>query len=94
MNGRPARDLAHEYPTVEVCHELQEQTYKLKAGIVRGLSHPVVLGQDLLILPELVWSTLPVSMVATRQLSDKDRYPEAVRDDAIQPRGDQFSREV
>ena len=56
----------HEYPTAEICVEVQDQTYRLKAGIVKGLSHSVVLGQDVGILPELVQSTQPVSMVATR----------------------------
>ena len=51
----------------------------LTVGVVEGLSQPVVLGQDVLIVPELVQSTKPVgrlvdcsvgrlvdSMVATR----------------------------
>ncbi|KAG7511502.1 hypothetical protein JOB18_002175 [Solea senegalensis] len=37
-----------------------------EAGVVEGLSQSVVLGQDVPILPELVQSTKPVSMVATR----------------------------
>ena len=56
----------HEYPTAEICVKVQGQTYRLKAGIVKGLSHSVVLGQDVGILPELVQSTQPVSVVATR----------------------------
>ena len=54
-------------------YEVQEQAFKLIAGIVRGLSHPVVLGQDVLILPELVQSTLPVSMVPTRSQTGTQR---------------------
>ena len=61
----------HEYPTVEICVRVQGQTYRLKAGIVKGLSHSDVLGQDVGILPELVQSTRPVSMVATRGLTKR-----------------------
>ena len=56
----------HEYPTADIWVKVHDQTYRLKAGIVKGLSHSVVLGQDVAILPELVRSTRPVSMVATR----------------------------
>ena len=42
------------------------RTFWLTTGVVEGLSQPVVLGQGVLILPELVQSTKPVSMVATR----------------------------
>lgn len=56
----------HTYPVAEVCVEVGGQAYRLAAGVVKGLSHPVVLGQDVLILPELVKASKPVSLVVTR----------------------------
>ncbi|KAL2089206.1 hypothetical protein ACEWY4_016105 [Coilia grayii] len=56
----------HTYPVADICVEVGGQAYRLTAGVVRGLSHPVVLGQDVLILPELVQASKPVSMVVTR----------------------------
>ncbi|KAL2086933.1 hypothetical protein ACEWY4_017992 [Coilia grayii] len=67
----------HEYPIADICLQVQDQTYNLKAGIVRGLSHPVVLGQDVLILPDLVQATPPMSMVATRSQAKRMRADEA-----------------
>ena len=29
----------HEYPTAEICVKVQDQTYRLEAGIFKGLSH-------------------------------------------------------
>ncbi|KAL2082913.1 hypothetical protein ACEWY4_020686 [Coilia grayii] len=58
--SRPAAGVA------DVCVEVGGQAYRLMAGVVKGLSHPVVLGQDVLILPELVQASKPVSMVVTR----------------------------
>ena len=56
----------HVYPVAKICLVVKGRTFWLTAGVVEGLSQPVVLGQDVLILPELVQSTKPVSMVATR----------------------------
>ncbi|KAL2099396.1 hypothetical protein ACEWY4_005876 [Coilia grayii] len=50
----------HEYPIAVICLKIHEQTYKLEACVVKGLRHPVVLDQDVLILPDLVQATLPV----------------------------------
>ena len=49
-----------------MCVKVHDQNYRLKNGIVKGLSHSVVLGQDVTILIEIVQSTRPVSMVANR----------------------------
>ena len=32
----------HEYPTVEICVKVQYQTYRLKAGIVKGVERRIV----------------------------------------------------
>ena len=56
----------HVYPVAKVYIEVQRQTYRLTVGVVEGLSHPVVLGQDILILPELVQAYKPVNVVMTR----------------------------
>ncbi|XP_041945156.1 uncharacterized protein LOC121707019 [Alosa sapidissima] len=56
----------HEYPVAKVYVEVHGQTYRLTVGIVERLSHPVVLGQDILVLPELVQANKPVNVVVTR----------------------------
>ncbi|KAL2102386.1 hypothetical protein ACEWY4_001554 [Coilia grayii] len=56
----------HVYPVADICLIVNEQAFLLRAGIVKGLRYPVVLGQDVLILPELVRSAEPISMVVTR----------------------------
>lgn len=59
----------HEYPVAEVYLEVGGQTYQMAVVVVEGLSHPVVIGQDILVLPELVRASRPVSMVVTRSRS-------------------------
>lgn len=56
----------HEYPVAKVYLEVQGQTYELSVGVVECLSHSVVLGQDDLVLPELVQANKPVNVVITR----------------------------
>ena len=41
----------------------------MTVGVVEGLSHSVVIGQDILVLPELVQTSQPVSIVVTRSQS-------------------------
>ncbi len=59
----------HEYPTAEVYLSVRGQTYQMTVGVVDRLSHPVVIGQDILVLPELVQTSKPVCMVVTRSQS-------------------------
>ena len=56
----------HEYPTAEVYLEVGGQTFQMTVGVVERLSHPVVIGQDILVLPELLKTSSPVNMVMTR----------------------------
>uniref|UniRef100_A0A3Q3GKU4 CCHC-type domain-containing protein n=1 Tax=Labrus bergylta TaxID=56723 RepID=A0A3Q3GKU4_9LABR len=58
------------YPTACVYLEVQGQSYLLEVGVVPGLSHPVLLGQDLPILPRLLHQSRPVNMVVTRARRD------------------------
>ena len=44
----------HEYPGAEVYLEVRGQIYQMTVVVVEGLSHSGVIGQDILILPELV----------------------------------------
>lgn len=53
------------YPTVHVHLEVQGQSYLLEVGVVPGLSHPVLLGQDIPMLPKLLQENKPVNMVLT-----------------------------
>lgn len=57
------------YPVIDIFLEVQEQAFLLRAGMVQGLQYPAVLGQDVLILPELVLSSVPVSMIVTRAMA-------------------------
>ena len=57
----------HEYPVAEVYLEVRGQTYQMTVGVVDGLSHSVVIGQDILVL--LVQTSQPVSIVVTRSRS-------------------------
>ena len=66
----------HEYPVAEVYLEVRGQTYQMTVGVVKGLSHSVVIGQDILVLPELVQTSQPVSMVVTRS-QNRAQDPEA-----------------
>lgn len=59
----------HVYPVAEVYLDIRGQTYQMTVGVVEKLSHPVVLGQDILVLPELVHASKPVNMVVTRSQS-------------------------
>lgn len=68
----------HEYPTAEVYLYIRGQTYQMMVGVVERLSHPVVIGQDIIVLPELVQSSRPVNMVVTRsqsQAQDPEKGP-------------------
>ena len=69
----------HVYPVAEIGLEVRGQAFLLTVGVVKGLSHPVVLGQDVLILPELVQSAKPVSMVVTRSQAKARETPEATK---------------
>lgn len=59
----------HKYPGAEVCLAVGGQTYQMAVGVVKGLSHSVVIGQDILVLPESVQLSPSVSMVVTRSQS-------------------------
>lgn len=54
------------YPTARIYLEVQGQTYFLEVGVVRRLSHPLLLGQDIPLLPRLLWDSTPVNMVVTQ----------------------------
>ncbi|KAL2083735.1 hypothetical protein ACEWY4_021508 [Coilia grayii] len=59
----------HEYPVADVYLDIQGQTYEVTVGVVERLSHPVVIGQDIVVLPELLQTTKPVNMDMTRAQS-------------------------
>lgn len=44
----------------EVYLEVRGQTYQMAVGVVERLSHSVVIGQDILVLPEFVQTSQPV----------------------------------
>jgi hypothetical protein len=74
VQGRNLRILCvngdeHEYPTAEVYLEVRGQAYQMIVGVVERLSHAVVIGQDILVLPELVQASKPVNVVVTRSQS-------------------------
>ncbi|KAG5277592.1 hypothetical protein AALO_G00119390, partial [Alosa alosa] len=69
----------HVYPVADIRLEVQGQAFLLRAGIVSGLRYPVVLGQDVVILPELVQSVQPVSMVVTRAQAKQSADDEATK---------------
>lgn len=52
-----------EHDVAEVYLEVRGQTYQIAVGIVERLSISVVIGQDILVLPEFVQTSQPVSMV-------------------------------
>lgn len=54
------------YPTAHVYLEVQGQSYFLEVGVVPALSHPVLLGHDIPILPRLLQESKPVNMMVTR----------------------------
>ncbi|KAL2095590.1 hypothetical protein ACEWY4_007738 [Coilia grayii] len=56
----------HDYPVADVYLEVQGQTYQVTVGVVERLSHPVVIGQDIVVLPELLQNVQPVNLVMTR----------------------------
>lgn len=62
---------AHDYPAAEVYINVDGQVYQLMVGVVEKLSHPVLIGQDILVLPELLQSSKVVNMVVTRSQSSK-----------------------
>ncbi|KAL2099488.1 hypothetical protein ACEWY4_003882 [Coilia grayii] len=72
----------HEYLVADVYLQVQGQTYQVTVGVVERLSHPVVIGQDIVVLPELLQTVKPVSMVVTRAQSraqapeDTEKTPE------------------
>ncbi|KAL2095443.1 hypothetical protein ACEWY4_010162 [Coilia grayii] len=57
----------HEYPIAEVYVEISGQTYQLSVGVVEKLSHPIVIGQDIVVLPELLQAIKPVYVVTRSQ---------------------------
>lgn len=52
-----------EHDVAEVYLEVRGQTYQMAVGVVERLSHSVVIGQDILVLPEFVQTSQPVCMV-------------------------------
>lgn len=56
----------HEYPVAEVYLEVVGQAYQMAEGVVEGLSHSVIIGQNILVLAKLVQASRLVSMVVTR----------------------------
>ncbi|KAL2092949.1 hypothetical protein ACEWY4_010261 [Coilia grayii] len=56
----------HDYPVADVYLEVQGQIYQVTVGVVERLSHPVVIGQDIVVLPELLQNVQPVNLVMTR----------------------------
>ncbi|KAL2092968.1 hypothetical protein ACEWY4_010280 [Coilia grayii] len=74
----------HEYPTAEVYLEVDGQAFQISVGVVDRLGHPVVLGQDILVLPEVVQACKPVCMVATRSQSRAQAPEPLVSDEPTQ----------
>ncbi|KAL2088246.1 hypothetical protein ACEWY4_015145 [Coilia grayii] len=56
----------HDYPVADVYLEVQGQIYQVTVGVVERLSHSVVIGQDIGVLPELLQCVQPVNLVMTR----------------------------
>ena len=86
VSGRSLRVICvngdeHVYPVAKVYLEVQNHTYRLTVGVVEQLSHPVVLGQDIFILPQLVQTHKPVNVVITRSQSKAPaEEPQEVRE--------------
>ncbi|XP_016534043.1 uncharacterized protein LOC103147599 [Poecilia formosa] len=55
------------YPTAAIYLEVANQTYLLSVGVVEGLAHKVILGQDIPVLPELIQACKPVYVVTRSQ---------------------------
>ncbi|XP_036066885.1 uncharacterized protein LOC112138883 isoform X2 [Oryzias melastigma] len=55
------------YPIAVVYLEIAEQTFLMSVGVVDSLAYPVILGQDLPILQELVGNCKPVNTVTRSQ---------------------------
>lgn len=75
----------HEYPTAEVYLYIRGQTYQMMVGVVERLSNPVVIGQDITVLPELVQSSRPVNMVITRSQSQAQDPEKEETDESTEP---------
>ena len=60
------------YPTAHVYLEVQGQTYFLEVGVGPGLSHRVLLGQDVPMLSKLLENCKPVNMVVTRSRAEQE----------------------
>lgn len=54
------------YPTAHIHLEIQGQKFFLEVGVVPSLSHPVLVGQDVPILQNLIGESKPVNAVVTR----------------------------
>ncbi|KAL2102153.1 hypothetical protein ACEWY4_001321 [Coilia grayii] len=79
----------HDYPAAEVYLEVEGQIYQLTVGVVEKLSHPVLMGQDVLLLPELIQSSRLVNMVITRsqkavELPEKDSTKQPSPENTLQ----------
>uniref|UniRef100_A0A3B3VDD9 Gypsy retrotransposon integrase-like protein 1 n=1 Tax=Poecilia latipinna TaxID=48699 RepID=A0A3B3VDD9_9TELE len=59
------------YPTAAIYLEVANQTYLLSVGVVEGLPHKVILGQDIPVLPELIQTCKPVYVVTRSQAQAK-----------------------
>lgn len=69
----------NNYPMAEVYLEINGQIYQLTLGAVDKLSHPVLIGQDVLVLPKCIPSSRMVNMVITRsqkaaEIPEKDLF--------------------
>lgn len=56
----------NNYPMAEVYLEVNGQIYQLTVGVVDKLSHPVLIGQDVLVLPKCIQSSRMENIVITR----------------------------
>ena len=64
--------------------DISGQTYQLPVGVVEKLSHPVVVGQDIGVLPELLQAINPVNVAMTRSQSKAQRSVGPVDKDGAQ----------
>lgn len=76
----------HEYPMAGIYIEIQGQTYQIMVGVVEKLSHPVVIGQDIVILPELLETCKHVNVVVTRS-QHQLQPPEKQKDECSESNG-------
>ena len=88
VQGRNLRILCviggeHEYHTAEVYLDVRGQAYQMIVDVVERLSHAVVIGQDICILPELMQASKPVNVVVTRSQSRAKAFEEETEDPAV-----------